>query len=151
MTRINLVPPAELMDQHLFAEFREIKMVPKALGRSLKARGANGVLRNVPVSFRLGTGHVSFFYDKGKYLEQRYELLKEELRKRGVNFNEQSQFDPDGFYSDARFYKDYSPTEKALTLIRERINIRINEKPEFYRYYGNPIRSVLQESEGILG
>lgn len=37
MTRINLVPPEELMDQHLFAEFREIKMVPKSLRRSLQA------------------------------------------------------------------------------------------------------------------
>lgn len=27
MTHINLVPPDELMDQHLFAEFREIKIV----------------------------------------------------------------------------------------------------------------------------
>lgn len=37
MTRINLVPPRELMDQHLFAEFREIKMVPRALYRSLES------------------------------------------------------------------------------------------------------------------
>lgn len=37
MTRINLVPVEELMDQHLFAEFREIKMVPKSLRRSLRA------------------------------------------------------------------------------------------------------------------
>ncbi len=38
MTRINLVPSQELMDQHLFAEFREIKMVPKSLRRSIAAR-----------------------------------------------------------------------------------------------------------------
>lgn len=38
MTRINLVPPSELMDQHLFAEFREIKMVPRSLHRSIVAR-----------------------------------------------------------------------------------------------------------------
>ena len=35
MTRINLVPPEELTDQHLFAELREIKMVPRSLARSL--------------------------------------------------------------------------------------------------------------------
>jgi len=28
MTRINLVPPEELMDQHLFAEFRESELDP---------------------------------------------------------------------------------------------------------------------------
>ena len=43
MTRINLVPPEELMDQHLFAEFREIKMVPKSLRRSLRAAEARDV------------------------------------------------------------------------------------------------------------
>ena len=37
MTRINLIHPSELTDQHLFAEFREIKMIPKSLRRSLRA------------------------------------------------------------------------------------------------------------------
>lgn len=65
MTRINLVPPSELTDQHLFAEFREIKMVPKALARSLKGRRPRGVLEAIPKEFTLNTGHVMFFYDKG--------------------------------------------------------------------------------------
>ena len=75
MTRINLVPPQELMDQHLFAEFREIKMVPKSLARSIAARGVQGVLKRIPPRFTLNTGHVSFFYDKGAYLVERYALL----------------------------------------------------------------------------
>lgn len=37
MTRVNLVPVTELADQHLFAEFRELKMVPKSLARSLRS------------------------------------------------------------------------------------------------------------------
>ena len=79
MTRVNLVPPGELTDQHLFAEFRELKMIPKSLARSLRARGLEGVVRMVPAKFTLGTGHVSFFYDKGAYLAARYELLIAEL------------------------------------------------------------------------
>ena len=37
MTRINLVPPEELSDQHLIAEYREIFMVGSSLQRSLKS------------------------------------------------------------------------------------------------------------------
>lgn len=59
MTRINLVPPEELMDQHLFAEFREIKMVPKSLARSIAARGVEGVLKRIPPAFTLHAEHWS--------------------------------------------------------------------------------------------
>jgi deoxyribonuclease (pyrimidine dimer) len=38
MTRVNLVNVEHLADQHLFAEFRELKMVPVALRRSLKQK-----------------------------------------------------------------------------------------------------------------
>ena len=37
MTRINLVPPEELSDQHLVAEYREIFMVGSSLQRSLRS------------------------------------------------------------------------------------------------------------------
>lgn len=47
MTRLNLVPVAELSDQHLFAEWREIKMVPRSLARSVRARGCQGVLDTI--------------------------------------------------------------------------------------------------------
>ena len=33
MTRINLVPPAELCDQHLLAEHRELTRIPNAVAR----------------------------------------------------------------------------------------------------------------------
>ena len=100
MTRINLVPPEELMDQHLFAEFREIKMVPKSLARSIAARGVQGVQKRIPTAFTLNTGHVSFFYDKGAYLVGRYALLRQELERRGINFNRESELDPDGTLPD---------------------------------------------------
>ena len=140
MTRINLVPPEELMDQHLFAEFREIKMVPKSLRRSIAARGRADVLRKVPVAYTLNTGHVSFFYDKGAYLRKRYEALKAELLRRGFNFNQDSPLDPDGVFDalDERFRKDYDPTPEALALVRARIAEKIAMKPSWYRYEGKP-------------
>ena len=38
MTRINIIPPSELTDQHLIAEYREIFMVPASLRRTLKSK-----------------------------------------------------------------------------------------------------------------
>lgn len=138
MTRINLVPPKELMDQHLMAEFREIKMIPKSLRRSIKARGIEDVLAKVPKEFTLNSGHVSFFYNKAHYLANRHIKLKEELLNRGFKININDLLDPDNVYLalDRRFIKDYLPTVQALDLIRERISERIAVKPEWYRYYG---------------
>ena len=140
MTRINLLPPSELTDQHLFAEFREIKMVPKALNRSLRARGLIGVQRSIPSRFTLNTGHVMFFYDKGKYLADRYEQLKAELRVRGVQFNELSAFDSDDvFAGNPKLFGGYVPTAEAITIIRNRIAEKIAMKPEWYRYCGKSL------------
>lgn len=134
MTRINLVPPSELSDQHLFAEWREIKMVPKALRRSLNARGIYGVLNSIPKEFTLGQGHVMFFYDKGNYLHHRYGLLTYELVKRGINCNLHAKLDPDGTLNSPLFCKDYIPTPEALTLIRLRIAKKVALKPTWYRW-----------------
>ena len=126
------------MDQHLFAEFREIKMIPKALNRSLNATIPKKVLSSVPKEFTLNTGHVRFFYDKGKYLKDRYKLIKLELDRRGINYSKESEFDPDKVFDSLSevFSKDYIPTDKALRIIRDRIQERINQKPGWYRYYG---------------
>ena len=161
MTRINLVPTEELMDQHLFAEFREIKMVPKALGRSLRAAwqrefdkndmgdfaeqrahlAMSAVLQKVPPQYTLNKGHVSFFYDKGEYLRERFEQLREELSVRGYDYDREAVLDSDGMFASlpATFNKHYTPTPDALALVRERIAQRIATKPGWYRYT-RPVR-----------
>ena len=61
MTRINShINPKNLSDEHLLAEHREIKRVPKMLYKSIK----KGSVPKIPNKFCLGTGHVTFFYDK---------------------------------------------------------------------------------------
>lgn len=135
MTRINLIDPELLTDQHLFSEFREIKMVPKALSRSLAARGLSGVRDIIPERFTLNKGHVAFFYDKGLYLERRYERIKAELRFRGIHFNELSPFDADRVYErHPSLYMDYDPPEEAIQIITERLMQKIELRPEWYRY-----------------
>ena len=82
MTRINLVPPEELSDQHLIAEYREIFMVGSSLHRSLRSPNWEKTKKSIPKQFTLNKSHVKFFYDKGKYLSERYDELIKEMKRR---------------------------------------------------------------------
>ena len=72
MTRINLIEPNKLTNQHLVAEYREIFMVGSSLQRSLKSPSWEKTKNTLPTEFTLNGGHVKFFYNKGKYLSKRY-------------------------------------------------------------------------------
>lgn len=135
MTRINLVPVQELSDQHLFAEFREIKMIGPSLRRSIAAHGVE-VYRRIPSEFTLGKGHVTFFYNKGAYLHSRFEQLKQELDLRGVQFNRDAVLDTEGTLAEQPWFRGYTPTEAALKLVRARIQEKLALKPDWYRWWG---------------
>tara|TARA_B100001996_G_scaffold361774_1_gene328784 strand:+ start:1047 stop:1481 length:435 start_codon:yes stop_codon:yes gene_type:complete len=132
MTRINLVDPNELADQHLVAEYREIFMVGPALQRSLKSPNWNKTKETLPKEFTLNGGHVKFFYNKGKYLHKRYKELIEEMKSRGMNPDPLRTFKREQWPDD--LYNDWLPTTKDLEIIRERITQRINQKPDWYRW-----------------
>ena len=59
MTRINIISPSELTDQHLIAEYREIFMVAGSLKRTLISK-SGFVESKVPKNFTLNNGHVYF-------------------------------------------------------------------------------------------
>jgi deoxyribonuclease (pyrimidine dimer) len=122
MTRINVVPPAELTTKHLVAEYREITRLPNNLRKSL-TRKTPFSMTEIPLSYTLGTGHVKFFYDKMLFLERRFEALVAEMLKRGYNpaYTDSSIFIPE----DRRFYNDYTPTIEALIINRDRIKNRL--------------------------
>jgi len=80
MTRINVgIQPEELTDKHLLAEHREIKRIPNCI-----AKGKYN-MDGIPKRFKLGKGHVKFFYNKLYYLLIRYLTLHRECKKRGFN------------------------------------------------------------------
>ena len=132
MTRINLVEPKELTDQHLVAEYREIFMVGPALQRSLKSPNWNKTKETLPKEFTLNKGHVKFFYNKGKYLYNRYSELIKEMKNRGMNPNPLRKFKREQWPDD--LYKDWKPNNKDIEIIRERIQLRIQQRPNWYRY-----------------
>lgn len=117
MTRINTgFDPKKLTRQHLIAEHREIKRIPNMVA-SGKAN-----LDNIPDTFRLGDGHVKFFYNKLGYLLKRYKLLYQECVSRGYNVqNYESAWDN----VPADLMGDYCPNEYDKNLIVERIKSKL--------------------------
>jgi hypothetical protein len=129
MTRINAgIPPRLLTDQHLLAEHREIKRLPAVFAKNPKPTG-------IPKEFTLGTGHVKFFLDKGKYTLKRYKLLYAECIKRGFEITDYSQ-NWEVYKLHPKYNKDYKETPQAVELLIERITIRLTaseQKPRFYK------------------
>lgn len=124
MTRINLVDVAELYDQHLLSEHREIKRIPNviAFGRYIFAW--------IPDKYVLWTGHVKFFYDKLLFLHNRYKAIYKECKKRGFqveNYEKSFKNMPE------KLYNNYTPTPEAIEINRGRLQEKY--RPNFYKYY----------------
>ncbi len=131
MTRINIISPSELTDQHLIAEYREIFMVAGSLKRTLISK-SGFVESKVPKNFTLNSGHVYFFYNKGKYLYKRYNLIIKEMKSRGFNPDQNRVFPKDIFIMN-NLFNDWEPNQSDIKIIRKRINEKIAMKPSWYR------------------
>ena len=78
MTRINCIPVEELTDKHLVAEYRELPRISNA------AKPVD----DAPNHYKMGTGHMKFFYDKGEFLRRRFENeIVPEMKRRGFVTN----------------------------------------------------------------
>ena len=124
MVRINLIKPKSLADQHLIAEYNEILML---LGHVNKFP----VIENQPKEYCLGKGHINFFKDKLKYLKERHEKIKKEMRKRGFVTNK--NIDLNKF--NINLHKNWKPNKKDKEIIKKRLINKIKLKPEYYKYY----------------
>lgn len=123
MTRINVVPPQELTDLHLLAEYRELPRV-FGLAHAAYQRGEQPDDPRNPREYTLGPGHVRFFYPRLRYLRDRFHALVAEMISRG--------FRP--AYTDVPVHyvlmppawvQNYEPTELALNINRARIEERL--------------------------
>ena len=127
MTRINTEAPGDLLDQHLLAEYRELPRVFTLAERWLEA-GKPGKL---PPTYRLGTGHVRYFYDKTKWLARRQQALVAECLRRGFAIQHIDTPVPvpglDG---------DWTPRPEDRLANLARLSEKYLARPDFYRYYG---------------
>ena len=124
MTRINVVPVQSLTRDHLVAEYKEL---PRAFDLAYKASVSSKPWTNKqPKEYTMGTGHVTFFYDKLGFLAKRQSELVQEMFNRGYKpkfltslKDEWQDKIPSGYW------KDYVPTEAALKINKERIDKRL--------------------------
>ena len=118
MTRINAgILPKDLTSKHLIAEHREIKRIPNCVGKGKYN------MDNIPDKFKLGTGHVKFFYNKLLYLKNRYRSLYEECIRRG--FSVQNYINAWDNVPE-ELMNDYVPTNRDRKIIEERIKHKLN-------------------------
>ncbi|QHS01768.1 endonuclease V, N-glycosylase UV repair enzyme [Enterobacter phage vB_EclM_CIP9] len=136
MTRINLTLVSELADQHLMAEYREL---PRVFGAVRKHVQNGKKLKDFKISsiFILGTGHVTFFYDKLEFLRKRQIDLIAECLKRGFKIQDTTVQDIGDI--PAEFRNDYVPTPDALKISQARLDEKIAQRPQWYKHYGKAI------------
>ncbi len=127
MTRINCaIKPAELSTKHLIAELREIKRIPNHVFTNKTKLNLNGV----PVKFKLGTGHVKFFYNKLGYLYKRYKALYDEAKNiRGFDVSDYSE----SFIKAIKVRNDLNNGYKETLEDRNILLERLKERD--YEYY----------------
>ena len=106
-------------------------MVPAALNRTLNSKKGLDY-QKISDEYTLNNGHVYFFYDKGKYLYNRYNLIIKEMKNRGFKPDKSRKF-PTKIFKDNGLYNDWVPTSFAYTVIRKRIEEKIKLKPNWYR------------------
>lgn len=125
MVRINLINPSKLTDQHLIAEYNEILMLIGHIKKFPK-------IHSQPKTYTLGKDHINFFKNKIKYLKNRHELIKREMKKR--------KFKPTKTIKLSQFKRkqkeNWKPKKEDFKMIKKKITSKIKLKPNYYRYYG---------------
>lgn len=77
MTRLNTIDPALLPNVWLAAEYREL---PRVLNHMYQFR--DRAPEELPATYRMGSGHVNFFRNKGAWLYSRHLSLVAEMKHR---------------------------------------------------------------------
>lgn len=132
MTRVNLIDPKILTDQHLNAERVELTMAFSSARRSLHSR--NGL--RVGDKFTLNSGHVIFFHNKIGYLKDRFFKLSNEMISRGMH--PRSPW-PDDSWVRSDMWGTYEASEDDFKIVKTRIRERLLKKPSWYRFHKTPI------------
>jgi len=137
--RINIIPVQELADQHLRAEYNEIKFSADYYRRSKKTKVGIDKTR-IGKEYTLSTGHAYMWYDKFAYIVNRLKELCVEMRARGyaVNYPTIELAGVDEEWN----YGDYIPTPEGQKInvdrIVQRIEMKIIEqgRDTFYTFKG---------------
>lgn len=122
------IPVTCLTDEHLFAEQRELKMLP-----SLFKRVGFSSMHKIPKEFTLGKGHMLFFLYSPAYTLNRYKSVFNECISRGYNIEDESwRWE---IYGD--FNNSYIETGKEKFVLVNRIEERIKNSSKSHFHYNH--------------
>lgn len=124
MTRINLVPPSELSDQHLIAEYHEL---PRVIKQDIN-------IKDAPEKYCLGKGHMKWAKLFSASTVRRYYQLYNEMVYRGFKprYHWQSLFTLWCNQGDTMNW--YFPSREDVELSRSRLVEKYNLKPDYYKW-----------------
>ena len=145
MTRVNAnIPMHKLSDQLLLNELGEItRILYNVEQRINKEQDFN----NIPESFTLGKGHMTFFYDKCKFIFARYLKLRGHyFNRNGKDYSEEHLIET---LSRCEFikvlkpelYNDWVATSQDNKIVLDRIYERSKGYKKQHTYYGKPINN----------
>jgi deoxyribonuclease (pyrimidine dimer) len=132
MTRINTLHPRYLADQHLLAEYRELPRVFDLALRWMERTDCDTA--RLPGTYRMGKGHVMFFYDKLDWCVARQRAIIEECLRRGFDIAHTEVPDP---HPD--LCSGWNPTEVDTSINLSRLCAKQAARPLFYRMRGKPL------------
>lgn len=126
MTRINVIKPIFLADQHLLPEHREL---PRVFSYARAAAERGDTAR--PAAYTMGTGHMRFFYNKTAWLAERHRKLTIECLRRGFKVQQ-------GSLTPLAHSEAWEPTERDIRINLERLQAKLAAppRPDFYKRYG---------------
>tara|TARA_B100001093_G_scaffold428983_1_gene424011 strand:- start:7754 stop:8248 length:495 start_codon:yes stop_codon:yes gene_type:complete len=133
MTRLNLIEPGHLTRVHLVAEYKELTQFLHLIQRRIDN---NVAMDDIPDRYTLNGGHCKFFYNKGKYVYDRYKLLYENMISRDINTNvERFKHHLNRIYCayTKELWCEYIPTPRDYKIAIDRIAERIIQKPQLYK------------------
>ena len=127
MTRINVVPPEELSDQHLLAEYHEL---PRCIKQNIN------IDDEVPAHYILGKGHMKWAKMHSLWLTYRYEQLIREMKYRGFNPNYTTLMLQDYWINEQHLSGNlwYHVTIPDIMLNRGRLIYKYSQRPSFYKW-----------------
>ena len=135
--RINVINPKYLTDQHLVAEYREMKMITYYYVKSSLTKDGIDKSR-ISERYTLSTGHAYMWYDKFGYIDKRFKSVCKEMRKR--NFKcDYDKLDYRGIPKSA--FGDFVPTIEDIEVNLSRIIDRLYDKPDWYKYKGEKVEN----------
>src|SRR5689334_5274311 len=113
MTRINLLHPKELHDQHLSGEYYEL---PRVFGLARKAigRGESPDNPRYHAGYVRGRGHVLFFYPRLLFLANRQQRIVREMIRRGFDPKYRDGFDLSDYPEE--WCRDWKPSPAAIAI-----------------------------------